>query len=106
MQTHPAATLDADRASPPREVAVHIRGAVKHFGSGEQRVTALRGVDWDVYKGQLTMIIGPSGCGKTTLLSVIAGILNADEGAVDIFGTHVSKMSDGQRTKFRSKHIG
>ena len=37
------------------------------FGSGEQRVKALRGVDWDVYTGQMTLIVGPSGCGKTTL---------------------------------------
>ena len=64
----------------PEPVAVRIRGLTKHFGSGEQRVKALRGVDWDVYTGQMTLIVGPSGCGKTTLLSVIAGILDADGG--------------------------
>ena len=50
-----------------RTVAVRIRGLTKGFGSGEQRVQALRAVDWDVYAGQLTLIVGPSGCGKTTL---------------------------------------
>ena len=50
----------------------------KVFGSGEQRVYALRGVDWDVFKGQMSLIVGPSGCGKTTLLSVVAGILKRD----------------------------
>jgi putative ABC transport system ATP-binding protein len=89
-----------------KDVAVRVRGVVKHFGTGERRVTALRGVDWDVYAGQLSMIIGPSGCGKTTLLSVIAGILDCDEGTVDIFGQTVSAMSDGQKTRFRSRHIG
>ena len=59
---------------------MRIRGLTKHFGTGEQRVQALRGVDWDVYAGQMTLIVGPSGCGKTTLLSVIAGILDGDEG--------------------------
>ena len=54
----------------------------------------------------MSMIVGPSGCGKTTLLSVIAGILNADEGSVSIFGQDVSGMSDRARTKFRAKHIG
>ena len=68
-------------------VAVRIRGLTKHFGSGEQRVQALRGIDWDVYAGQMTLIVGPSGCGKTTLLSVIAGILDSDDGEVTIFGT-------------------
>ena len=43
----------------------------------------MRGVDWDVYAGQMSLIVGPSGCGKTTLLSVIAGILDCDEGEVD-----------------------
>ena len=93
----------ADRA---HQVAVKIRSVAKHFGKGEQRVTALKNIDWDVYMGQMSMIIGPSGCGKTTLLSVIAGILNCDEGSVDIFGDKVTEFSDGRRTQFRSKNIG
>jgi putative ABC transport system ATP-binding protein len=93
-----------DRGDP--KVAVEIRGITKHFGTGERRVTALQGVDWDVHAGQMSMIVGPSGCGKTTLLSVIAGILNADEGSVTIFGQPVSAMSDRARTRFRARHIG
>jgi putative ABC transport system ATP-binding protein len=91
------------KASP---VAVRIRGLSKHFGSGEQRVQALQRIDWDVYPGQMTLIVGPSGCGKTTLLSVIAGILNPDEGEVSIFGNEVTSMSDRRRTSFRAKSIG
>src|SRR3954463_2577924 len=86
--------------------AVEIRGVTKHFGAGDQRVYALRGVDWDVYKGQMSLIVGPSGCGKTTLLSVIAGILDADEGEVSIFGHEVTAMRDRQKTRFRARHIG
>ncbi len=91
---------------PGLEVAVKVRGVAKHFGKGEQRVTALADVCWDVYNGQLSMIIGPSGCGKTTLLSVIAGILNADEGSVEIFGQDVTRMSDRALTRFRAERIG
>ena len=71
-----------DRASAGRAPASPSRsaGVDKHFGTGERRVTALKEVDWDVYAGQMSLIVGPSGCGKTTLLSVIAGILDADEG--------------------------
>jgi putative ABC transport system ATP-binding protein len=87
-------------------VAVRIRGLTKAFGSGEQRVLALQGVDWDVYKGQMSLIVGPSGCGKTTLLSVIAGILDSDEGDVSIFGHEVTAMNDRQKTRFRAKNIG
>lgn len=88
------------------QVAVRIRGVTKSFGRGEQKVTALRGIDWDVFKGQLSMIIGPSGCGKTTLLSVVAGILNADEGSVEIFGHDLTAMGDRRRTSFRARNIG
>src|SRR5579875_3197229 len=93
------------RIAPPPPglaVAVQVRGVSKHFGKGEQRVTALDRVDWDVYKGQFSLIIGPSGCGKTTLLSVIAGILDADEGTVEIFGREVTSMSDRELTRFRA----
>ncbi len=88
------------------DVAVRIRAVVKHFGEGERQVQALRSVDWDVYAGQMSLIVGPSGCGKTTLLSVIAGILNADSGSVTIFGDEVSNMKDSARTRFRASKIG
>ncbi len=67
---------------------------------------ALRGVDWDVLPGQLTLLVGPSGCGKTTLISVIAGILNCDVGSVEVFGTDLTRLSDGQKTRFRALRIG
>ncbi|MDB5351538.1 MAG: ABC-type antimicrobial peptide transport system, ATPase component [Planctomycetota bacterium] len=109
LTDHTVASHQSPAIAPPElagNVAVKIRGVTKHFGRGEQRVTALNGIDWDVYKGQMSMIIGPSGCGKTTLLSVIAGILNCDSGSVNLFGEEVSRFSDGRRTKFRSVNIG
>ncbi|HEY2156309.1 MAG TPA: ABC transporter ATP-binding protein, partial [Isosphaeraceae bacterium] len=104
LMMEPTSTI----APPPPglEVAVKVRGVSKHFGKGEQLVTALDSVDWDVYRGQFSLIIGPSGCGKTTLLSVIAGILDADEGTVDIFGREITAMSDRALTRFRAERIG
>jgi putative ABC transport system ATP-binding protein len=90
----------------PAGVAVRIRGVTKSFGTGEHRVTALRGVDWDVYPGKMSLLVGPSGCGKTTLLSVIAGILDCDEGSVTVFGDEVTAMGDARKTRYRSKNIG
>src|SRR3954462_2717550 len=107
-----AVNVDDMRAPAPApapsglDVAVRIRGVTKHFGTGDQRVLALRGVDWDVYKGQMSLIVGPSGCGKTTLLSVIAGILDADAGEVTNFGSEVTAMRDRAKTRFRAQHIG
>ena len=97
------------KAAPARAVAhaaVQIRGVTKHFGSGDQKVMALRGVDWDIEPGLMSLIVGPSGCGKTTLLSVIAGILDCDAGSVTIFGTDVTALGDRGRTRFRATNIG
>ena len=101
-------TYSSEIAPPPEgmESVVRVRGVGKAFGKGEQRVHALSQVDWDVYAGQLSMIIGPSGCGKTTLLSVIAGILNTDSGSVSLFGEDITRMSDRALTKFRARRIG
>lgn len=52
------------------------------------------------------MLVGPSGCGKTTLISVIAGVLNRDEGECQVFGKDFSSLSSGQRTRFRGQTIG
>jgi putative ABC transport system ATP-binding protein len=106
LEAGPAAHAIAPDA-PPESVAVRLRDVTKTFGAGDQKVVALRGVDWDVFNGQMTLLIGPSGCGKTTLLSVIAGILDADRGSlVSVLGEEVSSMSGGRKTRFRRDRIG
>ncbi len=105
-KTPPSAGSAVEEDEGGRTVAVRIRGLIKGFGSGEQRVQALRGIDWDVYAGQLTLIVGPSGCGKTTLLSVVAGILDSESGEVVMFGQSLTAMRDRQRTRFRARNIG
>ena len=108
-QAEPRAVL-IDGVGPEKNgspsLAARIRGLSKAFGSGEQRVEALRGIDLDIYTGQMTLIVGPSGCGKTTLLSVIAGILDSDSGLVNLFEHELTTMSDRARTRFRAAYIG
>jgi putative ABC transport system ATP-binding protein len=79
---------------------------VKIYGSGNAEVHALRGVDLEVYPGELTMLVGPSGCGKTTLLSVVAGILRPTSGRVTALGADLAKLSSWRRTAFRRQHVG
>ena len=100
------ATQTREAQAPAMDVAVRVRGAVKSFGSGDNRIVALRKVDLDVYPGRMTLLVGPSGCGKTTLISLIAGILDGDEGTVEIFGQNVTAMGDSKKTKFRASQIG
>ncbi len=81
-------------------------GVTKRYSTGGQVVTALRGIDLDVRTGELMMLAGPSGCGKTTLISVIAGILDQDEGECRVFGRDFKNMSGRQRTGYRGQAIG
>ena len=87
-------------------LAIHCQGVEKSYGSGGERVRALRGLDLEARYGELLMIEGPSGCGKTTLLSIICGILQTDKGAVELLGANLSEMSDQALTAFRSTQVG
>ena len=86
--------------------AVSCRGVRKVFGEGDARIEVLRGVNFTAALGELTMLVGPSGCGKTTLLSVIAGLLDASGGAVELFGKEVAALGREARIDFRRANLG
>jgi putative ABC transport system ATP-binding protein len=88
------------------EPAVVTSGLTKDFGSGDSRVKALRGVDFDAPYGEITLLVGPSGCGKTTLLSVIAGLLNKTDGNIDVLGTDLSRLRGTDAVLFRRANLG
>jgi putative ABC transport system ATP-binding protein len=88
------------------DLAVQLSGVTKSYGTGDSKVTALRGVDLDVAPDELLMLVGPSGCGKTTLISVVAGILDQDGGQCRVFGQDLQAMSDRERVRFRGENIG
>lgn len=85
---------------------VSCREVAKTYGRGNAEVHALRGVNLDVYAGELTMLVGPSGCGKTTLLSVVAGILSPTSGLVTALGADLVRISSRRRTAFRRDNVG
>ena len=86
--------------------AVVCRQVTKEFGDGDSRVFALRGIDLEVYGGELTLLVGPSGCGKTTLISIIAGLLDPTAGALEVLGEDLSRMRGGQLVDFRGENVG
>ncbi|MBS0172245.1 MAG: ABC transporter ATP-binding protein [Nitrospira sp.] len=96
----------ASATEEPRAAAVQVRGLVKSFGTGETTVTVLKGIDLDVYFGELLLLVGESGGGKTTLLSAIAGILDIDEGNLDVLGAPLTRMASDARTRFRGQRMG
>jgi putative ABC transport system ATP-binding protein len=102
VNQNPASTFDND----PGHWLVQARGVTKSFGEGDTRIPVLKGVDLNVARGEVLLLVGPSGSGKTTLLSVIAGILESDEGEVRILGESIPELSASEKTKFRRDHLG
>lgn len=86
--------------------AVSCKKVVKVYNTEGQKVTALNGVDIEIKLGELMMLVGPSGCGKTTLISVVAGILDQDEGNCEVFGQNLLTMRSQDKLEFRAKNIG
>jgi len=86
--------------------AVDCREVRKHFGDGDARIEVLRGVQFSAALGGMTFLVGPSGCGKTTLISVIAGLLDASGGEVHLFGENIAQLPEHQRITFRRKNLG
>lgn len=91
---------------PDRPIAVRCKGVTKTYGQGQAAVRALRGVDVEVRTGELLMLVGPSGCGKTTLISIIAGVLDRDEGECEVLGQDFRKLGRAGTTRFRATNVG
>ncbi|WP_028273508.1 ABC transporter ATP-binding protein [Atopococcus tabaci] len=78
----------------------------KYYGSGDARVVANDGMNFEIEKGEFTVIVGPSGAGKTTVLNILGGMDSADEGQVIIDGTDIADFSEKQLTTYRRKDVG
>jgi putative ABC transport system ATP-binding protein len=101
----PAGTVVRESV-PGFEHAVVCHRLTKEFGDGDSKVLALRGVELEVYPGQMTLLVGPSGCGKTTLISIIAGLLDPTDGAVTVLGQDLRRLKGGRLVQFRGANIG
>ena len=78
----------------------------KSFGSGENRVEVLKGIDLAVEKGEFCVLLGPSGSGKSTLLNILGGIDCADSGDILINGERMAYMNEKALTLYRRRHLG
>lgn len=85
---------------------IKISGIKKHFGEGESRVEVLKGIDAEIEKGEICVLLGPSGSGKSTLLNIIGGIDNADSGYIQIGDEKIEDMNEKSLTSYRREHLG
>jgi putative ABC transport system ATP-binding protein len=92
---------------PERAVAVFTaRGITKVYDMGEVQVHALRGIDLDLYDGEMVALLGPSGSGKSTLLNILGGLDVATSGHVVYRGRDLTEADDADLTQYRREHVG
>ncbi|KCZ65451.1 hypothetical protein L53_15660 [Hyphomonas sp. L-53-1-40] len=97
----PASYADTDTG-----VLLSARGLTKVYDTGEVKVQALRGVDLDVRRGELLVMLGASGSGKSTLLNILGGLDRPTEGDVQFEGKSLTRRSDAGLTRYRRNHVG
>lgn len=89
-----------------RKPVMALRGIVKEFMSGEEIRRILKGVDIDVFPGELMVVLGESGCGKSTLLNIIGGMDRMTEGSLIVEGKDMSEPTEDELTEYRREYIG
>ena len=85
---------------------IQAKGLEKELPMGRTVVRALRGVDMQVYAGEMVGVVGPSGSGKSTLLGLIGGLDTPTRGTIEIDGVDISRMNEDQLTEVRNEKIG
>ena len=82
------------------EPIISVRNLKKIFTIGDNKVTALNGLDFDIYQGEFIAIVGTSGSGKSTCLNMLAGLEKPSEGIIHIVGEEIEKMNESELVTF------
>ena len=84
----------------------HVRGLARTYGEGEAAVTALGGVDFDLFSGELVVLLGPSGSGKSTLLYQLGGLDSPTAGTLHYRDWDLGEADEAGLTHFRRNAVG
>ncbi|MBZ5523147.1 MAG: ABC transporter ATP-binding protein [Acidobacteriia bacterium] len=85
---------------------IQVENITKTYRIGKVDVQALRGISFEVQRGEFVSIVGPSGSGKSTLFYIMGGLTRATSGRVVVDGDDFAQMSDSRRTEMRKHKIG
>ena len=88
------------------DVILRCRNLVKTFDEGAGKVDVLKGIEFELERGDFAAIIGNSGSGKTTLLHLLGGLDVPSSGSVEVGGKDLSRLNEKQRGELRNRHIG
>ena len=83
-----------------------LKNIHKSFRNGETSIEVLKGIDLDIEKGSINVMLGPSGSGKSTLLNIIGAIEPVDSGSVVMQEETLEKMKEKALTEYRRKYLG
>jgi len=89
-----------------KQYMLRAEGITKVYTSGPEEIEVLKGIDLNVRRGEILVIMGPSGVGKSTLLNIIGTLDIPTSGKIFINGDEVSHMTEDKLARFRNKHIG
>ena len=89
-----------------RPVVFIARGLTKVYRMGEVEVHALRGVDLDLARSELVVLLGPSGSGKSTLLNILGGLDVPTAGTVTYRDHDLTRAGEAELTRYRREHVG
>lgn len=78
----------------------------KYYGTGNTRVSASKGLDLSVKKGEFIAVTGPSGSGKSTLLHLIGGVDRPSDGKIKVEGVDITGLNKEQAAVFRRRKVG
>ncbi|MBM3853916.1 MAG: ABC transporter ATP-binding protein [Verrucomicrobia bacterium] len=93
-------------SGPPRELLFHVRDLARVYGEGSAAVTALAGVDFDLFAGELIVLLGASGSGKSTLLNQLGGLDTPTHGTLLYRDDNLAEFDEAALTNFRRDAVG
>lgn len=88
------------------QIVISTENLHKFYGTKDQTVHALKGLDISIEEGEVVGVMGPSGCGKTTLLNCLSGLDSIDDGTILIQGKTLNDLNDDQLSELRAKKMG
>jgi putative ABC transport system ATP-binding protein len=100
------AAAEANQSTEKRATVFEARGITKVYHMGEVDVTALRGIDLDLFEQEFVVLLGPSGSGKSTLLNILGGLDSPTAGTVTYRGKLLDSADDAALTRYRRQHVG
>ncbi len=89
-----------------RTPILQVRNLTKELPMGREKISILKGVDMDVFAGEIVAIVGPSGSGKTTLLGLIGGLDTPTSGEVILAGQEIGHLNEDKLADVRNRTIG